>query len=153
MAANVQVILRQDVEKLGSAGELVKVKPGFARNFLLPRSLAVVATRGNINQIEHERRAAVALAKKQREVAEGLAAQINGQVVKIAMQAADDGDKLYGSVTSRDVADALASQGVNVDRKRLDLPADGIRTLGEHEVTTKLGADVTAKFKVIVVRS
>jgi len=148
MASHWQVILKQDVDKLGTAGELVRVKPGFARNFLLPRGLAAVATGENIKQIEHERRIALAIAEKQRKFAEGAAAQIEGLSIEIPMQVGE-GDRLYGSVTARDVAHALTSRGIEVDRKKLQLP-DTIKTLGQHEITIKLGHDVTATFKVMV---
>lgn len=149
MASHVQVILRKDVDKLGQAGELVRVKPGFARNYLLPRNLAALATGENVKQIEHERRVAMVNAEKERKLAEGTAAQIDGLTIELAMQAGD-GDRLYGSVTSRDVADALASRGVNVDRKKLVLP-DSIKTLGEYDLHAKLGHEVIARFKLIVV--
>jgi large subunit ribosomal protein L9 len=148
MATHVQVILKQDVDKLGSAGELVRVKPGFARNFLLPRGLAVVATGENIKQIEHERRIALALSDKQRKFAEGAAAQIEGLTIEIHMQVGE-GEKLYGSVTSRDIAQALASRGIEVDRKKLQIP-DTIRALGQYDITAKLGHDVNATFKLVV---
>src|SRR5882672_6738410 len=146
--AHVQVILKQDVEKIGRAGDLVRVKPGFARNYLLPRGFAAVATSENVRQVEHERRIAVALADKQRKLAEGSAAQIEGLVVEIAMQVGE-GDRLYGSVTSRDVAQALASKGIDIDRKKLHLP-DAIKALGEYTISAKLGQEVTASFKLVV---
>ena len=146
--AHVQVILKQDVDKIGRAGELVRDKPGFARNFLLPRGLAAVATNENVRQVEHERRIALALSEKQRKFAEGTAAQIEGLVVEIAMQVGE-GDRLYGSVTSRDIAQALASKGVDVDRKKLQVP-DTIKSLGEYTITAKLGNEVNANFKLIV---
>jgi large subunit ribosomal protein L9 len=149
MASHVQVILKQDVDKLGSAGELVRVRPGFARNFLLPRGLAAVATGANIKQIEHERRIAVAAAEKRRKVALGTAAQVEGLRIEIAMQVGE-GDRLFGSVTSRDVVQALLSRGIEVDRKKLILP-DAIKSVGEYEVTVKLGHDVNTTFKLAVV--
>jgi large subunit ribosomal protein L9 len=149
MPSHWQVILKQDVDKLGDAGELVRVRPGFARNYLLPRGLAVVATGENVKQIEHERRIALAVSAKQRKVAEGAAAQIDGMTIDIPMQVGE-GEKLFGSVTARDVAQALQSRGIEVDRKKLQLP-DTIKTLGEHEITLKLGHDVSATFKVNVV--
>ena len=148
MAAHVHVILKRDVEKLGEAGELVRVRPGFARNYLLPRALAVVATDDNVRQIEHERKLALASSAKQKSVAEGLAAQVNGLTVEITAQAGE-GDKLFGSVNTRDISDALHKQGIELDRKHLDL-ATPIKALGEYEVTAKLGAGVSAKFKVVV---
>jgi large subunit ribosomal protein L9 len=148
MATHVHVILRRDVDKLGHAGELVRVKPGFARNYLLPRSLAVVATDDNVKHVEHERKVAVAAAAKQKGQAEGVAAQINGLVLEITAQAGE-GDKLFGSVTVRDVADALHKKGIELDRKHIELPAP-IKALGEYEVTARLGSGVTSTFKVVV---
>ena len=148
MAAHVHVILKRGVEKLGEAGELVRVRPGFARNYLLPRALAVVATDDNVRQIEHERKLAVASAAKQKSVSEGLAAQVSGLKVEITAQAGE-GDKLFGSVNTRDISEALHKKGIELDRKHLDL-ASPIKALGEYEVTAKLGSSVTAKFKVVV---
>lgn len=150
MANNVHVILKQDVEKLGAAGELVRVKPGFARNYLLPRSLAAVATPGNVKQIEHERKLAVAAAAKLKGVAEGSAAKLQGVSVEIAAQAGE-GDKLFGSVTTRDVADALKKRGFEIDRKHLHL--EPVKALGEFDVVAKLGAGVSTTFKLVVTRA
>ena len=144
-----ELLLKQSVEHLGRVGDVVKVKNGYARNFLLPRKLAVVATGGNIKQIEHERRIALAHAEKLRKVAQGAAAQIEGLTIEITMKAGE-GDKLYGSVTSRDVADALAARGIEADRKKLEL-SETIKTLGAHPVTLKLGHELTANFTVVVV--
>jgi large subunit ribosomal protein L9 len=151
MAAHVQVVLKQDVENLGSAGEIVKVRPGYARNYLLPRSLAAVATRTNMRQVEHEKQAAIVQAAKLKKGAEALAAQIEGQRVEVRAQAGE-GDKLFGSVTTRDVHDALARLGVDIDRKKLVLP-DAIKSLGEYDLTVKLGSEVTASFKLVVARA
>lgn len=148
MAAHVRVILKRDVDKLGAAGELVRVRPGFARNYLLPRSLAVVATDTNVKQIEHERKLALATAAKQKGIAEGIAAQVNNLVVEIEAQAGE-GDRLFGSVTSRDVADALRKRGIELDRKNIELP-DAIKALGEYDVSARLGSGVIGKFKVKV---
>jgi large subunit ribosomal protein L9 len=149
MATHVQVVLKQDVDKLGRAGEIVRVKPGFARNYLLPRGLAAVATGENLKQVEHERRIALAFADKQRKLAEGAAAQIEGLTIEISMQVGE-GDRLYGSVTSRDIAQALASRGIEVDRKKLQIP-DTIKALGEYDISAKLGHDVSARFRLVVV--
>lgn len=148
MATHVHVILRRDVDKLGTAGELVRVRPGFARNYLLPRSLAVVATDENKRQVEHERKLAVANAAKQKSQAEGLAAQVTGLVLEIEAQAGE-GDKLFGSVTTRDIADALHKRGIELDRKHIDLP-NAIKALGEYDVTARMGSGVTTQFKVKV---
>jgi large subunit ribosomal protein L9 len=148
MANHVHVILRRDVDKLGHAGELVRVKPGFARNYLLPRSLAVVATDDNVRQVDHERKVALAHAAKNKSVAEGQAAQISGLSIEITAQSGE-GDKLFGSVTTRDIADGLHKKGIELDRKHLEL-ASPIKALGEYDVTARLGAGVTATFKVVV---
>lgn len=148
MATHLHVILRRDVDKLGHAGELVRVRPGFARNYLLPRALAVVATDDNVRQVEHERKLAVASAAKRKGQAEGVAAQISSLTLEIVAQAGE-GDKLFGSVTTRDIAEALHKRGVELDRKHLDLPTP-IKSLGEYNVIAKLGAGVTATFKVNV---
>ena len=152
MANHVHVILKQDVDKVGNAGELVRVKPGFARNFLLPRSLAVVATSSNVKQVEHERKLAVAAAAKLKSVAQGNAAQVQGLTLEIAAQAGE-GDKLFGSVTSRDVSDALKKKGIEIDRKHLELPEGALKALGEFTVNAKFGAGVSTAFKVVVTKA
>jgi large subunit ribosomal protein L9 len=148
MAAHVRVILKRDVDKLGTAGELVRVRPGFARNFLLPRSLAVVASDSNVKQIEHERKQALASAAKLKSQAQGIAAQVQGLVLEIEAQAGE-GDKLFGSVTTRDVAEALHKRGIEIDRKHIELP-DAIKSLGEYDVTARFGSGVSQQFKVKV---
>ena len=145
----VQVVLRDDVENLGRSGELVRVKPGYARNFLLPRGLAAVATHGNVARIEHEKKAAVARAKKLRASAEERKAELSKVSVQIAEQAGEN-QKLFGSVGSKDIAEALAAKGVEVDRKKIQLD-EPIKELGDHEVTIKIGYEVTATIKVAVV--
>lgn len=149
MAKHVQVILRDDVDPLGHSGELVRVRPGYARNYLIPRGLAVVATRHNIEQVEHERKAAIARAAKNRGQAEEAAKALQGVVVHIQKQAGDEG-KLYGSVTAQDIAEGLAAQGHEFDRKKLEMPSEPIKTLGTHEVSLKFGYQVVAKIKVDV---
>lgn len=151
MASHIQVVLKDDVENLGKSGELVRVRPGYARNFLLPRGLAALATRSNIAQVEHEKAVAIARAAKLRGDAESVAKRLEGIVVEIAV-AAGEGDKLFGSVGTKDVADALAKKGHEIDRKKIVL-ADNIKTLGEHSVAVKLGYEVTATIKVKVVRA
>lgn len=151
MASSMQVILTSHVDHLGRAGELVKVKPGYARNYLLPRSLAVVATRGNIRQVEHERRLVLSRQERERKIAEGEAAQLEHLTVEIAMQAGE-GDRLFGSVTSRDIADALAQRGIEIDRRKLVLD-EAIKTLGEHKITVRFAPEIAATFKVNVVRA
>lgn len=148
MATNIQVVLRDDVEKLGKSGELVRVKPGYARNFLFPRGLAALATRANVAQVEHEKKQAVARAAKQKGESEGVAKSLSAVVVELTMQAGE-GDKLFGSVGTKDIAEALEKKGHKVDRKKIVL-GDALKTLGEHSVTVKLGYDVTATVKVVI---
>ncbi|MFO0711398.1 MAG: 50S ribosomal protein L9 [Sandaracinus sp.] len=151
MAANIQVVLKDDVEKLGKSGEIVKVKPGYARNYLLPRGLAAPATRGNVAQVEHEKKVALARAAKLRGDAEAVAKRIDGVVIEIKMQAGE-GDRLFGSVGTKDIAEALKSKGHEVDRKKIQLP-EPIKFAGEHTVTVKLGYEVAATIKVNVVKA
>ena len=149
MANNIQVVLREDVAKFGKIGELVKVKSGFARNFLLPRGYAVVATEGNIQQIEHARKAAIANAAKLKKSFEAIAQQLSTVTVTLAKQAGDE-DKLYGSVTTREIADALKAKGFDVDKKRIELPE--ARALGTYEAKARLAPEVVATFKLEVVK-
>jgi len=146
---SVKVVLRDDVENLGRSGELVTVKPGYARNYLIPRGLASIATHGNVKQIEHEKEMAIKRAAKMRASAEGRAAELGKVSVEIAAQAGES-DKLFGSVGAKDIAEALQAQGVEVDRKKIQL-ADPIKELGEYDVPIKIGYEVSATVKVKVV--
>lgn len=146
---SVKVVLRDDVENLGRSGELVTVKPGYARNYLLPRGLAAIATHGNVKQIEHEKEMAIKRAAKMRVTAQERAAELSKASVEIAAQAGESG-KLFGSVGAKDIAEAFAAQGVEVDRKKIQL-AEPIKELGEYEVPIKLGYEVSATVKVKVV--
>jgi large subunit ribosomal protein L9 len=149
MPANIQVILQHDVEKLGKSGELVRVRPGFARNFLLPRELAVPANDSAVRRIEHERVVAVAKAEKAKKEARDVAAKLSALAVKIVQKAGEDG-RLFGSVTVKDIAAAIVAAGVEVDRKKVHL-AEPIKTTGAYEVSVKLLSDVAATVKVEVV--
>ena len=144
-----KVILRADVENLGRLGEVVSVKPGYGRNFLLPQRLAMLVTPGNLKAFELERKKLQARMDALRSDADQLAARIEGLVLSIPMRVGDN-DKLYGSVTSSIVGDALAGQGVEVDRRRI-LIDHPIRTLGEHPVRVRLHADVIASLTVKVI--
>jgi len=148
MPANIQVVLQQDVDKVGKSGDLVRVRPGFARNFLLPRELAVPATSTAVRRIEHDKAVALAKADKAKKEARDVASKVEAIVITISQKAGEDG-KLFGSVTSKDIEGALKAQGVVVDRKKIQL-AEPIKTVGEHPVTVKLVSDVTATVKVIV---
>ncbi len=150
MASHVQVILREDVDNLGETGDLVKVRPGYARNYLIPRGMAVVATRGNITQIEHEKKLAMARAAKLAEEAKAEAGKLDGVSVQVAKQVGEEG-KLFGSVTAQDVADALKGKGYEIDRKKIQMPAEPIKQVGTFELSAKLRGSVTAKFTLEVV--
>jgi large subunit ribosomal protein L9 len=147
--ANVQVILREDVASLGHAGDLVKVKPGFARNYLLPQGKAIVATEASKRELEHQKRVIAEKVRRDRELLDAERKKYDGVVVEIAAQAGEEG-KLFGSVTAAQIADALVERGLEIDRRRIDL-ADPIKSLGEHDVVVRLHRDVTATLKVNVV--
>jgi ribosomal protein L9 len=144
-----KLILRADVENLGRLGEVVSVKPGYGRNFLLPQGLAMVASPGNLKAFELERKKLQARMDALRAEASGVAARINGLTLVIPMRVGDN-DKLYGSVTSAIIGDALAAQGIDIDRRRI-LMDQAIRTLGDHPTRVRLHADVVAEFTVKVV--
>jgi len=145
-----EVILREDIEKLGSRGQVVKVAAGYARNFLLPKKLAVAATESNKKIVEQERHAHVRKEAKQKDEAEDLSKLLTGVTVTITQKAGEN-DQLFGSVTSKDVADALAAQNYNIDRRKIQLD-DPIKTLGEFKVPVKLHKDVTAEVTVVVAK-
>jgi large subunit ribosomal protein L9 len=150
MPANVQVILRHDMGKLGKSGDLVKVRPGFARNYLLPRGYAVPATTAQINRIAHEKAVALARAEKIRKEAQAIAEKINALKVKIEAKVGEE-DRLFGSITSRDIHAAVKAKGVDIDRKQIQL-GEPIKALGTYEVSVKLLPDVTATLKVEVAK-
>jgi large subunit ribosomal protein L9 len=148
MPATIQVVLQSDVDKVGKSGELVKVRPGFARNFLLPRQLAVPATTAAVNRITHEKAVAVAKDEKAKKEAREVAAKINALVIKMPQRVGEDG-KIFGSVTTKDIEAAVKAQGVTIDRKKMHL-AEAIRSIGTFEIPVKLMADVVATLKVEV---
>jgi large subunit ribosomal protein L9 len=145
-----EVILREDIEKLGHRGEVVKVAAGYARNFLLPKRLAVTATDANRKIVEQERQAHLRKEAKLKGEAEDLSKLLNGVSVTIAQKAGDQ-DQLFGSVTSKDVADALAAKNFTIDRRKIQLD-EPIKQLGEFKVPVRLHRDVTAEVTVMVVR-
>lgn len=145
-----EVILREDVDKLGSRGQVVKVAAGYARNFLLPKRLAVTATASNKKIIEQERQAHLRKDAKLEVEAQDLARLINSVTVTIKQKAGEN-DQLFGSVTSKDVADALASQNFIIDRRKVILD-EPIKQLGEFKVTVRLHKDVTAEVTVVVAK-
>jgi len=145
-----EVILKEEVKGLGKAGELVKVRDGFARNFLIPQKRAVVADTKNVRMLEHEKKVAEAVERKQRKSAEELATKLATMSVTIEREAGEE-DKLYGSVTSKDIAEALRKEGVVVDKRSINL-AEPLKQIGAFDVDIKLHHDVTGKIKVWVVK-
>ena len=148
MANQIKVLLKNDVPSLGTGGEVVRVRPGFARNFLLPRGLAVPATAGNLARVDDLKRQVASQAKQELEVANALAAQIAAASVSIERAVGEEG-KMYGSVTTKDIEDAFEKAGLKLDRKKIVL-ADPIKSVGSFEVPIKLHASVTASLKVTV---
>ena len=145
-----EVILREDIERLGSRGDVVKVAAGYARNFLLPKKLAVPATESNKKIVEQERQAHLRKEAKQKDEAVDLGKMLNGASVTIAQKAGEN-DQLFGSVTAKDVAEALEKQGYTIDRRKIQLD-EPIKQLGEHKVAVRLHRDVTVEITVNVIR-
>jgi large subunit ribosomal protein L9 len=144
-----EVILVEDVPHLGSIGSLVKVAPGYGRNYLLPKKMAILASTKNKRQLEHEKRVAGFKRAKARAAAEAVVKKIGGITVKIARKVGEQ-DKLYGSVTPHDVQEALQAKGVEVDRRKLDLH-EPIKALGDYEIGIRLADDIRTTVKVSVV--
>jgi large subunit ribosomal protein L9 len=144
-----EVILREHVENVGRRGEIVKVADGYARNYLLPRKLALVATEGNKQRIERERAKYDAREAEEKKTAETMAARMVNLAVEVARRVGES-EVLYGSVTSSDIADALAAKGFDVDRRKIHLQ-EPLKRLGEFDVPVRLQRDVTATVKVVVV--
>ena len=143
-----EVILKEDIEKLGHRGDVVKVAEGYGRNFLLPRKLAIEATKGNKNVIEQMKASAVRRSATEKTEAENLAKQIDAVSLEFTRKVGEK-DHLFGSVTSADIGDALLAKGFNVDRRKIQL-AEPLKSLGEFTVPIKLHREVTAHFKVTV---
>ena len=145
-----EVILREDVDKLGARGEVVKVAAGYARNFLLPQRLAMAATQSNKKVVEQEKQAYLKREAKAQNESEDLAKLIQGQVITISQKAGEN-DHLFGSVTTKDLADALEQKGFQIDRRKIQLD-EPIKTLGDFDVPIRLHRAVTTNVKVQVVR-
>jgi large subunit ribosomal protein L9 len=145
------IILTENVKGLGTIGEVVKVKPGYGRNYLVPQSLAVEANDRNLNEMEHHKRQLTHKAEKLSKEAADVKARVEAVICSFELKASEEG-KLFGSVTTMEIAESLASQGVEIDRRKilLDQP---IKELGEHEIDIKLNAGVNATIKVNVVRA
>jgi large subunit ribosomal protein L9 len=144
-----KLILREDVENLGRGGDVVDVKPGYGRNFLLPRGLAVTANPKNLREIEHQKAVATAKAVKLKASAEAIAKRLSETPVTLKRKVGEQ-DKLFGSVTALDIAEALAARGLEIDRRSIDL-SEPIKTVGDFEVGVKLHHDVIGKAKVKIV--
>ena len=151
MAATMNLILLQDVEDLGLAGDSVHVSPGFGRNYLIPRGLAAPASAVALRQLEAHKEKIEAKRKADLEAAQALAEKISGMSVEIMMQASDDGH-LFGSVTERVVCEAYAAKGIHIEYQRVRMDKH-IRTLGEYEINIKLHQDVIVAGKIVIVRA
>ena len=145
-----EVILREHVENLGQRGDVVKVAAGYARNYLLPRKLALTVTEGNRKQIDRERKVADMREAEERQGAEAIAARLADVEISIARRVGET-EALYGSVTSADISESLAAKGFEVERRKIHL-AEPIKQLGEFQVPIRLHRDVSATVKVVVTK-
>jgi large subunit ribosomal protein L9 len=145
-----EIILREDIEKLGTRGQVVKVAAGYARNYLLPKRLAVTATESNKKIVEQERQGHLRREAKLKNEAEDLAKILGGVTVTIAQKAGDN-DQLFGSVTAKDITEALEKQNFSIDRRKIHLD-EPIKQLGEHKVTVRLHREVPTEITVNVVK-
>lgn len=150
MASQIKVVLKQDVDSLGQGGDVVRVRPGFARNYLLPRGLAMAASAGNLARLDELKKAAQAAAARNLDEAKKQASTLEGAQVKIERSVGDEG-RMYGSVTGRDIEEAFAAIGHVIDRKKLQLP-EPIKALGPATVALKLHPAVSATLKLEVVK-
>jgi len=145
-----KVILQQDVANLGEMGQIVRVKDGYGRNYLIPRGFAVLADERNVNKLQHQQRIAQAKAAKEMEASQAAADKISESQISITREAGED-DKLFGAVTNRDIAEALAQNGIEVDRRKILLD-EPIKSLGRFEVEISLNRGVKATVVVFVQR-
>jgi large subunit ribosomal protein L9 len=149
MASSVEVVLKENLKHLGSIGDVVRVRRGYARNFLLPRGLAAVASRGNVRQIEHEKAVLAQRIAKLRNAQEQVVLELGKVTLMVAKEAGEDG-KLFGSVTANDVVEGLKAKDVEVDKKKLIMPAQPIKEVGSYEIGVKLPYGLTATIKLEV---
>jgi large subunit ribosomal protein L9 len=145
-----KVILRKDVEALGKVGDVISVKDGYARNYLIPRSIAYVATESSVKALEEEKKQQARRVAKERKTSEALAGEMEKTSVTIKMKVGED-DKLFGSVTSQMIADALKEKGIELDKRQIELE-DTLKSLGIFDVNVKLPGGVAGKVKVWIVR-
>lgn len=145
-----KVVLKQAVEKLGEAGEIVTVKDGYGRNYLIPKGMALVANAGNVKAAEERRKHSTLKVAENMKNAREVADKLTNTSVTISVNANDDG-KIFGTVTNANVAEALLEKGIDVDRRKISI--EGVKTLGEHSATVTLMADVKATVKVWVVKA
>ena len=146
--AQVKVILREDVPRLGDAGEVVSVRPGFARNFLLPQGKAILATKASVNALEHHQRVIGEMQARGKKAVLAEKTRVEAISLEIAVRVGEEG-KLFGSVTAAQIAELLAEKGISVDRRKIEL-AEPIRGVGEHRVPLRLHRDVVAQVRLTV---
>ena len=146
--AQVQLILREDVHRLGEAGDLVSVKPGYARNYLVPQGKAILATVGRVKELDHQKRVISERLAKEVADLEAVKQRMASVVLEFSAQAGDEG-KLFGSITAQQIGEQLAEKGFEIDRRKIELD-EPIKALGEHEVPVKLRSEMVAQVKVVV---
>ena len=146
--AHVMVILREDIPRLGDAGEVVKVRPGFARNFLLPQGKAIPATEASVKALEHHQRVIAEKTTREKKALETEKARVEAIALEITVNVGEEG-KLFGSVTAAQIAELLEAKGISVDRRKIEL-AEPIREAGEHRVPLRLHRDVIAQLRLTV---
>ena len=146
-----RVILKTEVDQLGDAGDIVDVAPGYGRNFLIPRGMAIAATSGSVKQAEHQQRVAEAIRRKKRSKAEALAEKLANVAISIRRETGDD-ERLFGSVTNRDIVEALAAEGIEVDRRQVRLE-EPIKSIGLFSVPVRIHSEVDASLRVYVIRA
>ena len=144
----VKVILREDMGKLGGAGDLVSVKPGYARNFLVPEGKAIVATDSNIKELDHNKRVIAEMLAKELKDLRATSHKLKSMVLEVSKRAGEDG-KLFGSVTSANIAELIEGKGVKLDRRKIQL-SDAVKEVGEHTIAIKLHSEISSSVKLIV---
>lgn len=144
-----KVILKEDIQGVGKAGQIINVKDGYARNFLFPKGLALIADEKNLKLLEYQKKKFEEEAKKKRQDAESIAERLSGIQITIKAKAGED-QKLFGSITPKDIAEALQKEGFSIDKKQIII-SEPVKRLGEYEVEVKLHTNLTTKFKINVI--